>query len=852
MPPQQNALFNFIDSPTNSVIAPMPNMLPIAANQIQTQNKNYDLGQQAYNIYQDNITKSKPAFQDKGSQSLYNQLNQTWGQVHDSINNVATGAMDFSNFRYRIPKFSSKINNISSFLIGNNQSLSNAQKLVQDPKNKNQFANLDLNNEINNYQVNFDKDGNPINSFNPNIRTTKVITSSDLANTASAAMKSRTLSNYYYSPDGKTPLFADQQTGLYKDAQGNTYKNAIVLTKDGPNTKTSNISVNTNSDGGKQYYSPDGKTPLFADQQTGLYKDAQGNTYKNAIVLTKDGPNTKTSNISVNTNSDGGKQYIVTDSNGNSYISNGIADVDIANAIQSEYASNPQYALDAQYMQKLNLVKDQNDYLNKAILDGIAKYAYNNTLISTNSGQNIKPIGGADNPKNPTNLYNTLSGASSGSNMKIATDLSNEADPSDAQQSINNIYQGIGSGDIGLSPFIQKDNNNNILTDSRGLPLLTNGLTIGNDGKINADNVTDNNVKANIQQIQNKVYDYMNTIQSYNNKKSYYNNILQTALAETLPNNANTASDYNAIKNYIDQNKDKSFDEIIDGLRGLVNNKDIVNNIENKSNQLLKNNNDVSSKNVYFPLVPGKDNKKLLGSISYIINNFTPESNFQINKVDEDTPRTANNDELNLIKNSLSDINTWGTGSDKTQVTKQISIGIDGSIILNLGPKGQFTIVPKKDSSLPDDMLTYIKNNTSQENFEKVLGGNWVTQQIKSNRILPGVTATYKIPNKNAYINIETALRNDADKEYTYNVSFTKTPNSKDIITDNNNNKGNYNNISLEDLIKILNSNNLDMNKFEYQMGNYSNIENRIRSYKQPSRKYNDMMNEFNSNELYF
>ena len=338
-------LFQFVDSNPNSVIAPMPNMLPVFAQQIQKQNQDYDTGQQEYNAYQDNINKSIPLDSTSGSKAIHDKLIGVWANANNAIKNTATGNMDFGLLRYRIPKFANDINKYSSALQSNNAAIDQAKKTAYDPNNKNQFSQQDFEQKLSTFKgLTEDPITHEITGyFDPSIRTKAVIMPSDFVNDTDKLLSSRTLAPKFFvagTSNSANPIELFQNNdGKLVDRNGNEYKNFEEVMDDGTNVKN--------------------------------------------LVATG----------TMMTNPDGTLSSVITTKNGYSYTNTGKSQSDIVNASIAAFYGNPQAQEDARYLTKLGYYKDPTGYL-QAMIDYSKTKAVSNENIAMENSKIIHPFKG--------------------------------------------------------------------------------------------------------------------------------------------------------------------------------------------------------------------------------------------------------------------------------------------------------------------------------------------------------------------------------------------------------------------------------------------------------------------------
>ena len=683
-------LFQFVDSNPNSVIAPMPDMLPVFAQQVQKQNQDYDTGQQEYNAYQDNINKSKPLDNTQGSKGIFDKLNGVWNNVNEATKNVATGNMDFGNFRYRIPKFSNDIGKYSSALQSNNAAMAEAKKTAYDPNNKNQFSEQEYLSKLNAYNsgnglTEDQTTGDITGYFDSSIRTKAVVDPKDFVDNTVKLLSSQSLGPMFYAP------------GTY-----NT-DHPIMLTQD----QNGNLIDST----GKQYDSYD--TVMQA-----------GPNFKNVIGTTVP-----------TQNADGTISYITKTKDGGSYISHGKSESYITNAIIAGYVSSPEAQDSGNYLSKIGYYNNPNGFLQVAVDYGKTK-VYNNTLITTEQQNDMTGKGGSGSGKTPLPTgYNVYTG---GNNINLTSYDPSNNNLGDTASSIIQSKQNLNKWGV-----FQADKNGEFIIDpSTNLPTLSDGFSYDQNGNITYNG---NNPHIDASVVKN-INDHYNNLQQSGRKISNAinttNSVMYNLMVDLIGNKNNgelieaeKAKLASIIRDNIsDPSELRS--KIISELSSATNGGLSASQIGEKYDLAIENNNNLSSNGLNIAISTTPKTLDLRTGLASVLtpllnDNSVNYSKQGSNKYDPITQANST-DIANIV--ALSKTGNW-------------AIGANGTVTLSgTNKKGEglptYTIDFSKNSNATQNFLSIASSN-DPELGNKMQSYNWITDNFRSGNLNIGTPTTF-------------------------------------------------------------------------------------------------------------
>ena len=678
-------LFQFVDSNPNSVIAPMPNMLPVFAQQVQQQNQDYDTGQQEYNAYQDNINKSKPLDNTQGSKAIYDKLNGVWSTANDAIKNVATGNMDFGRFRYGIDRFTKDIYKYSSALQSNNAAIDQAKKTAYDPNNKNQFSEQEFNQRLSTYKG-LDEDkttGDITGQFDPTIRNNAVITPDVFATGVVKDLNVPSVAPMFYAP------------GTYNTA------NPILLTQD--------------------------KNGNLVDPTT-------GNIYNSYDTVMQNGPNIKTLISSTIPIGDSGNMMIKT-AEGGSYISHGKSESYIQNAIISRYSASPDVQDSANYLTKIGVYGDKNDFLKAALLSGTSQ-AYNDTLITNIQKDDMTGKGGAGSGKTPLPTgYNVFTG---GNNINLTSYDPSNNNLGDTASSIIQSNQNLNKWGV-----FQADKNGEFIIDpSTNLPTLSDGFSYDQNGNITYNG---NNPHIDASVVKNINDNYNNLQQSgrkISNAINTTNSVMYNLMVDLIGNKNNgelIEAEKDKLASIIRDNISDPSElrsKIISELSSATNGGLSASQIGEKYDLAIENNNNLSSNGLNIAISTTPKTLDLRTGLASVLtpllnDNSVNYSKQGSNKYDPITQANST-DIANIV--ALSKTGNW-------------AIGANGTVTLS-GTN-------KKGEGLPTYTIDFSKNSNATQNFlsiassndpelgNKMQSYNWITDNFRSGNLNIGTPTTF-------------------------------------------------------------------------------------------------------------
>ena len=762
-------LFQFVDSNPNSVIAPMPNMLPVFAQQVQQQNQDYDTGQQEYNAYQANIDKSRPTDNTPGSNAIYNKLKGVWANANDAINNVATGNMDYGRFRYGIDRFTKDIYKYSSALQNNNAAIAQAQKTAYDLKNPNKLAETEFEQNLIKYNSGQGPSFDPITGtttgqFDSTIRTKPVIDFKDWVDKHVTGLSIQSLANMFYAPG--------------------TYNTAHPI-------------------------------PLTQDPNGNLVDPTTGKIYHDYDTVKQGGPNIDNmiSSTSTVTNADGSRVYKIVDKYGNKFISTGKSGSYIINSLIARYSASPDVQEDANYLTKIGVYGDKNDFLKASLLSGTSQ-AYSDVLITNRVNNDMTGKGGSGSDK--TSLPTEVPYFSGGINGNVQT---NDLGTNNYKELSNN---GIKSLQY-LNNYLVHDNKNKIEFKDGDIQFNDPYLKINDEGIITytGDNQS---IKQSLPILQQNYNQYRQAYREINNNGILYKSLISNALNAAIPSSDATDKDKEVILkkllDYFELNREQiTLGNFLDYSGNLA--KLLPEDARQKFEDVLKEtakNQAVTSNEEYIPLnVNTPSGKNLNWMISTILSQGSQSANMQIASPGDTDYHPISKNEFSKLQNAISKNNY------KISMSADGSIIVSGGGISSNGDDNTFSYQLKPGAISTNVFGNRLENVQKQDPnlYNQLQTSNFIYDGFKSGILSRGKETVYKIGDGKYtfYLSLTPRIAQDKNSDLTFD--YTIKDQNGDIVkvkdkNGENETNANESNVTKDKLLQVISSFEED-NQYGYQ-----------------------------------